>query len=134
MSTLRTKKRKLQNELDGLQRKESKSMAYKKRATKTGSSSTITDGVSGKGNKQIDVMLKRKAADNDEVCIVATKMKPVVVEIGTQESQETNNDDGRVEETSDQEEFQLETIQEDNSSECSHSQDVLFLEEMECLS
>ncbi|XP_028418536.1 uncharacterized protein LOC114543950 [Dendronephthya gigantea] len=97
ISELRIKKRKLQNELANLQRKESKSVAYKRKTSQKCS----TDGYSGKSSKQIDVMLKRRAPDhpdNDELCIVA-KRKSIVVE-ETESKQSPDNDDGRVEATS----------------------------------
>lgn len=140
ISELRIRKRKLENELANLQRKESKSVAYKQHKRKTSQECTgSTDGVASKAGNQIDVMLKRRAPDyldNDELCIV-TKKKSIVVE-ETESVQSPDNVDDKVEETAsgqqeNQQEVQLEKTQENIHSENTLN-DTPFLEKTECLS
>ena len=79
ISELQIKKKTLKNELANLQRKESKSVAYKRKPKQKNS----MDGQSSKSSQQIDVMLKRSATDsleNDDLYVVCTKKKTIAAE------------------------------------------------------
>ena len=79
ISELQIKKRTLKNKLANLQRKESKSVAYKRKSKQKNS----VDGQSSKSSQQIDVMLKRSATDSledDDLYVVCTKKKTIAAE------------------------------------------------------